>query len=150
MVIVYHRDGGLTAADRATAAEQVGGIASAHPLTDAPKGVPSEDGSTLMYPVASTEPGTDEKARDQLVNEVREIAKGGDGLSVDVGGEGALATDASEVYNSLDGPLLYTTAAVVALLIAEELTRAITPTVNRTTDSMTSMRVNPRRVRTLI
>ncbi|MEU9915036.1 MMPL family transporter [Streptomyces sp. NPDC051001] len=117
MVVVYHRDGGLTAADRATAADQIGEIADAHPLTVRPEGVPSKDGTTLMYPVASTEPGTDEEKRDQLVGDVRDIAQGEDGLSVDVGGEGALATDASEVYNSLDGPLLYTTAAVVALLL---------------------------------
>jgi RND superfamily putative drug exporter len=117
MVLVYHRDGGLTAADKATAADQISEIASAHPLTAKPEGVPSKDGTTLMYPVASTEPGTDEEKRDQLVNDVRDIARGEDGLSVDVGGEGALATDASEVYNSLDGPLLYTTAGVVALLL---------------------------------
>ncbi|MER5215811.1 MMPL family transporter [Streptomyces sp. NPDC002838] len=117
MVVVYHRDGGLTAADRTTAAEQIERIAGTHRLTAEPQGVPSQDGTTLMYPVASTEPGTDEEARDALVNDVRDVAKGGDGLSVEVGGEGALATDASEVYNSLDGPLLYTTAAVVALLL---------------------------------
>ncbi|WP_399884799.1 MMPL family transporter [Streptomyces sp. BBFR51] len=117
MVLVYHRDAGLTAADKATAAEQVAEIAGAHELTGRPAGIPSKDGTTLMYPVASTEPGTDEKARDALVNDVRDVARGGDGLSVEVGGSGALATDASEVYNSLDGPLLYTTAAVVALLL---------------------------------
>ncbi|MCM1941935.1 MMPL family transporter [Streptomyces sp. G3] len=117
MVLVYHRDGGLTAADKKTAAGQVAEIAGAHELTGRPAGIPSKDGTTLMYPVASTEPGTDEKARDALVNDVRDVAKGGDGLSVEVGGAGALATDASEVYNSLDGPLLYTTATVVALLL---------------------------------
>ncbi|OKI90217.1 hypothetical protein AMK11_03435 [Streptomyces sp. CB02414] len=117
MVVVYHRDTGLTAADKATAAGQIAEIASAHPLTDRPAGIPSEDGTTLMYPVASTEPGQDEEVRDALVNDVRAIAEGGDGLSAEVGGAGALATDASEVYNSLDGPLLYTTAAVVALLL---------------------------------
>ncbi|MFH8441201.1 MMPL family transporter [Streptomyces sp. NPDC018026] len=117
MVLVYHRDAGLTAADRETAAGQVAEIAAAHELTGRPAGIPSKDGTTLMYPVASTEPGTDEKARDALVNDVRDIAQGGDGLGVEVGGSGALATDASEVYNSLDGPLLYTTAAVVALLL---------------------------------
>ncbi|MFE0847323.1 MMPL family transporter [Streptomyces rochei] len=117
MVVVYHRDTGLTAADRATAADQIAEIASAHPLTDRPAGVPSEDGTTLMYPVASSEPGQDEEARDALVDDVRRIADGGDGLSVEVGGTGALTTDAGEVYNSLDGPLLYTTAAVVALLL---------------------------------
>lgn len=117
MVVVYHRDGGLTAADKATAADQISEIGRAHTLTAQPQGVPSQDGTTLMYPVASTEPGTDEKARDQLVNDVRDIARSESGLNVEVGGEGALATDASEVYNSLDGPLLYTTAAVVALLL---------------------------------
>ncbi|GAA2524256.1 MMPL family transporter [Streptomyces fimbriatus] len=117
MVVVYHRDGGLTAADKATAADQIAEIAGAHTLTGRPAAVPSEDGTTLMYPVASTEPGQDEEARDELVNAVRDIARGGDGLSVEVGGAGALATDASEVYDSLDGPLLYTTAGVVALLL---------------------------------
>ncbi|MGV9286284.1 MMPL family transporter [Streptomyces sp. NPDC003719] len=117
MVVVYHRDTGLTAADRATAAGQIDRIAGAHRLTDRPVGVPSEDGTTLMYPVASTEPGQDEKARDDLVGAVRDVARGGGGLSVEVGGAGALATDSAEVYNSLNGPLLYTTAAVVALLL---------------------------------
>ncbi|MER7573798.1 MMPL family transporter [Streptomyces sp. NPDC126514] len=117
MIVVYHRDGGLTEADKATAEGQIAEIAGAHRLTGEPAGVPSEDGTTLMYPVASNEPGTDEKARDELVNDVRDVARGGDGLNVEVGGEGALATDAAEVYNSLDGPLLYTTVAVVALLL---------------------------------
>lgn len=117
MVVVYHREGGLTAADKATAAEQIDRIADTYPLTGRPQAIPSQDGTTLMYPVASTEPGQDEEARDELVHSVRDIAEGGDGLRVEVGGEAALATDASEVYNSLDGPLLYTTAAVVALLL---------------------------------
>ncbi|RSN85722.1 hypothetical protein DMH26_33770 [Streptomyces sp. WAC 05379] len=117
LVVVYHRDGGLTAGDRATAAGQLERIAGEHKLTGEPRGVPSRDGTTLMYPIATTEPGTDEEARDLLVNDVRDVARGSDGLSVEVGGAGALATDASEVYNSLDGPLLYTTAAVVALLL---------------------------------
>jgi RND superfamily putative drug exporter len=117
MVVVYHRDSGLTAADKTTAAAQIERIAGTHQLAGEPRGVPSRDGTTLMYPVASTEPGTDEKARDELVGDVRDIAESGEGLSVVVGGEGPLATDASEVYNALDGPLLYTTAAVVALLL---------------------------------
>ncbi|MFJ8104709.1 MMPL family transporter [Streptomyces sp. NPDC096132] len=117
LVLVYHRDGGLTAADRETAREQVARVAGEHALTAEPQGVPSADGTTLMYPVASTEPGTDEDERDALVGDIREVVRGGDGLTVEVGGAGALATDASEVYNSLGGPLLYTTIAVVAILL---------------------------------
>ncbi|MEH0423282.1 MMPL family transporter [Streptomyces sp. B21-083] len=117
LVLVYHRDGGLTATDRATAAEQVDKIAGEHVLTAAPHGVPSADGATLMYPVSSNESGTDEKKRDNLVHDVREVAHSEGGLTVEVGGPGALATDAAEVYDSLGGPLLYTTVAVVALLL---------------------------------
>ncbi|MFG2022454.1 MMPL family transporter [Streptomyces sp. NPDC048825] len=117
LVLVYHRDGGLTTTDRETAAQQVEEIAGAGRLTATPKGVPSEDGTTLMYPVASNEPGIDEKLRDEFVNDVRDVAQGDGGLSVEVGGPGALATDAGEVYDSLDGPLLYTTVGVVAILL---------------------------------
>ncbi|MWA11029.1 MMPL family transporter [Streptomyces sp. BA2] len=117
LVLVYHRDGGLTAADRETAAAQIAEIGQAHKLTSDPRAVPSKDGTTLMYPVASTEPGQDEKARDALVDDIREAAHGEGGLSVDVGGSGALDTDAGKVYESLGGPLLYTTAGVVALLL---------------------------------
>ncbi|GAQ68780.1 MMPL family transporter [Streptomyces turgidiscabies] len=117
LVLVYHRDGGLTPADKATAAEQIDRIAGEHVLTAAPQGVPSADGTALMYPVTSNEPGTDEKKRDALVHDVRQVANGEGGLRVEVGGPGALATDAGEVYDSLGGPLLYTTVAVVALLL---------------------------------
>ncbi|GAA1903397.1 MMPL family transporter [Streptomyces durmitorensis] len=117
LVLVYHRDGGLTAADREAAAAQVAEIGQAHELTAAPHAVPSKDGTTLMYPVASTEPGQDEKLRDALVDDVREVAHSEGGLNVDVGGSGALDTDAGKVYDSLGGPLLYTTAGVVALLL---------------------------------
>lgn len=123
LVLVYHRDSGLSAADRKVAADQVSAVAREFKLVATPTGVASKDGTTLMYPVASTAPGTDEEKRDTFVNDVRDVVKapGGpgdtDGLKVDVGGSGALATDASEVYSSLDGPLLYTTVGVVAILL---------------------------------
>lgn len=119
LFVVYHRDGGLTSADRATAAEQVAAVAAAHRLTGhgTPRGVPSQDGSTLTYPVASTEPGRDDAAAAAFVEDVRTLANGGGGLTVQVGGPGAVATDMKEVYSSLDGPLLYTTVAVVAVLL---------------------------------
>ncbi|MFF3329689.1 MMPL family transporter [Streptomyces sp. NPDC002888] len=117
LVLVYHRDGGLTAADRDTAREQVTRVAGEHALAAPPQGIPSEDGTTLMYPVATNEPGTDEDKRDAFVDAVREVAHSAGGLTVEVGGTGAFATDASKVYNGLGGPLLYTTVGVVALLL---------------------------------
>ncbi|MFD3536312.1 MMPL family transporter, partial [Streptomyces sp. NPDC058661] len=111
LVLVHHRESGLTAADKATAAGEMKKVAAEHALASPPRAVPSEDGTTLMYAVSGTEPGTDEVARDVFVHDIRETVSG------EVGGPGALATDASEVYDSLDGPLLYTTVAVVAILL---------------------------------
>ncbi|CAM5707038.1 Putative membrane protein OS=Streptomyces glaucescens OX=1907 GN=SGLAU_02860 PE=3 SV=1 [Streptomyces glaucescens] len=117
LVLVYHRDGGLTAADRATADRQVRRIAGEHELTGTPQGVPSRDGTTLMYPVTSNEPGDDEDLRTEFVDDIRETARSTGGLTVQVGGPGAVSADSAKVYDSLDGPLLYTTVAVVAVLL---------------------------------
>ncbi|MEW2081190.1 MMPL family transporter [Streptomyces sp. NPDC005283] len=119
LVLVYHRDGGLTATDRATADRQVAGIASTHQLAGGqrPVGVPSSDGTTLMFPVSTTEPGDDEEARTAFVEDIREAVSGAGGLSVDVGGPGALQTDMSEVFDSIDGTLMIATVLVVAVLL---------------------------------
>ncbi|MBL1080818.1 MMPL family transporter [Streptomyces actinomycinicus] len=117
LVLVYHRDGGLTAADRARAAGQIAEIRRTYPLTGSPAAVPSRDGSTLMYPVSSTQPGQDDDKRDAFVDGVRDIADGGAGLSVEVGGPGALSADMGKVFGSIDGTLLYTTLGVVTVLL---------------------------------
>jgi len=117
LVVVYHRDTGLTAADRSRAAAQTAAIARSHELTRRPQGIPSKDGTTLMYAVSSTQPGQDDDAKNAFVDDVRDTTAGGAGLKVEVGGPGALNTDMKEVYSSLDGPLLYTTVAVVAVLL---------------------------------
>ncbi|WP_377274480.1 MMPL family transporter [Peterkaempfera sp. SMS 1(5)a] len=117
LVVVYHRDGGLTGADRARAQAQIGEIARTHRLTATPTAVPSKDGTTVMYAVASTQPGQDDDARTAFVDDVRNVTDGGGGLTAEVGGAGALNTDMKGVYSSLDGPLLYTTVAVVAVLL---------------------------------
>lgn len=121
LVLVYHRDGRLTAADRALADRQAGETAAAHQLTGPAKGIPSKDGTTLMVPVSTTEPGADEEARTAFVEDVRNSVSGdglsGDGLSVDVGGPGALQTDMGKVFESIDGTLMIATVLVVAVLL---------------------------------
>ncbi|MFI6656049.1 MMPL family transporter [Streptomyces sp. NPDC050523] len=117
LVLVYHRDGGLTAADRHKAGTQVAEIGAKYRLTGTPKAVPSRDGATLMYPVSSTTPGQDDKARNAFVDGVRDIANGGAGLSAEVGGPGGLNTDMSKVFGSVDGTLLYATLGVVTALL---------------------------------
>jgi len=117
LLLVYQRDGGLTGADKQRAARQVAEIGTTYKLSGKPHGVPSRDGTTLMYPVSSTQPGQDDKARDAFVDGVRDLANGGSGLSVEVGGPGALNTDMSKVFGTIDGTLLYATLGVVTALL---------------------------------
>ncbi|MEU2492643.1 MMPL family transporter [Streptomyces sp. NPDC007883] len=117
LVVVYRRDDGLTAADRATAQRQIARIADAHRLTAEPAGVPAVDGTTLMFPVSSTEPGNDEKARTALVEDVRARVSGGGGLTVEVGGPSALQADMEDVFETIDSTLMIATVVVVAVLL---------------------------------
>ncbi|MEV5414978.1 MMPL family transporter [Streptomyces albogriseolus] len=117
LVVVYHRDGGLTAADREAAAAQIAEVERAYELSDVPRGVPSADGSTLMYPVSSTRPGQDEEAQLAFVDGVRETVGGSGRLSVEVGGPGAVGADMDEVFETIDGTLLTATLGVVTVLL---------------------------------
>ncbi|MEU0397446.1 MMPL family transporter [Streptomyces sp. NPDC006208] len=122
LVVVYHRDGGLTATDRATAGRQIADIAAAHRLTGErpPAAIPAKDGATLMYPLSSTEPGVDNDARAALVEDIRERlgTEGPDaGLTVEVGGPGAMQSDMEAVFETIDGTLMIATVIVVAVLL---------------------------------
>jgi RND superfamily putative drug exporter len=117
LVLVYHRDGPLSAGDRASADRQAADIAAAHELTGPAEAIPSKDGTTLMFPVSTTEPGADEEARTAFVEDVRNRVSGGGGLSVQVGGPGALQADMGEVFESIDGTLMIATVLVVAVLL---------------------------------
>ncbi|MGW4028962.1 MMPL family transporter [Streptomyces sp. NPDC004838] len=117
VVLVYHRDGGLTDADRTSVDRQAADIAAAHELLAPPTAVPSKDGTTLMVPLVTTEPGNDEKARDAFVAEIRDSVSGRNGLTVDVGGPSALQTDMEEVFSSIDGTLMIATVLVVTVLL---------------------------------
>ncbi|MGA5263243.1 MMPL family transporter [Streptomyces sp. OS603R] len=117
LVVVYHRDGGLTAADRETAAAQIAAVEREFELSDVPRGVPSADGGTLMYPVSSTRPGQDEEAQLAFVDGVRETVGGTGGLSAEVGGPGAVGADMDEVFETIDGTLLTATLGVVTVLL---------------------------------
>lgn len=126
VIVVYHRDGGLTAADRTVADGQLDRIAAGQKLTAPPKGIPSKDGTTLMYPIASaapTGPGADkEAAQKAFVEGVRAIATTdgsgtSGGLDIEVGGAGALMADMESVFESIDGTLMIATVLVVAFLL---------------------------------
>ncbi|MGP3990006.1 MMPL family transporter [Streptomyces sp. 3N207] len=127
LLLVHHRDGGLTAADRELARNQARKIATTYALAGEkngvlPRTVPAKDGKTLLTAFSLTGMG-DEDVRDKAVHHIRDrIIRDGSadpphGLTVELGGPGAMAADSSEIFESVDGTLMLGTAVVVALLL---------------------------------
>ncbi|MDP9189211.1 MAG: MMPL family transporter [Actinomycetota bacterium] len=122
-ITVFNREGGLTPEDNA-AIEQVRTTTNA----DAREGVGetgppviSEDGSTaLLITPITVEDGTNE-AGDLLVDATDDI-KGDiedlpDGLDAKVTGAAGFAADAIDVFDAINGTLLYATALLVLILL---------------------------------
>ncbi|MBC2874947.1 MMPL family transporter [Streptomyces sp. TYQ1024] len=117
-LLVLHRDGGLTDADRRFERVRVRRIAERHPLRDAlPPRVESGDHATSLTALALTGlPDTAEQA--DAVDDVRRAVRGAPaGLTARIGGPAALAADQNEVFASLDGRLLLGTGVAVAVLL---------------------------------
>jgi RND superfamily putative drug exporter len=122
-VIVYHREGGLTDEDQqtiASEAEEVAGVEFVLPpvvpfSADAPEGLVSEDGSTAftVIPINATR----QQDINTLVEEAREIASGGSGLTAEVTGPAALETDLRHAFESADVALLLVTGLLVLVLL---------------------------------
>ncbi|MGH3312399.1 MAG: MMPL family transporter [Streptomyces sp.] len=119
LILVHHRDGGLTAADRQLAGAQAREVGERYELSgDAPpRAIPSKDGDTLMTPL-SIGGLAEESERDRAVHDVRkQLDAPPAGLTIEVGGPGAVQADMKEVFESIDGTLMMGTAAVVAILL---------------------------------
>lgn len=112
-VIVYERSGGITAADRAKAAADVGALQKLPGAQKVAGPFPSEDGKALQTLVPLTD--VDITA---AVDEARDIAKRGPpGLTAHVTGPAGSGADMFKVFNSLDGFLLMAAGAVVIVLL---------------------------------
>jgi putative drug exporter of the RND superfamily len=122
-VAVYHRDGGLTEADQQAIGAEAQEMASVEhvlppvvPFTpDAPEGLVSEDGSIAftVIPINATR----QQDINTLVEDVREVANGGSGLSAEVTGPAALETDLRHAFESADVTLLLVTGLLVLFLL---------------------------------
>jgi RND superfamily putative drug exporter len=116
-VVVYRRDGGLTAADRAVIAEdraQLGRIATAgKPL---PPTI-SRDGTTALNAAPFKATGeTEIVTRD--ADRVREVFEGAPpGLQVEFTGAMGFVSDSVDVFESINGVLLLGTALLVFVLL---------------------------------
>lgn len=120
-VVVYHRDSGITVADRQKAAhdQQTLATRSYMATNQAPAGaiVPSQDGKALLVvlPVTGSLQGPDYV---NVIKNIRDtVGGGGDGLDVKVTGPSASLADLINVFAGLDTKILLITLSVVALLL---------------------------------
>jgi putative drug exporter of the RND superfamily len=123
-IVVYERRSGVTDADLRKAAADAR-VFAGYPTTAGPVVGPitsTKDGSTsraieTIVPIASDSDGY--AAIRVVVDRIRAVVRAGapDGLNVQIAGPAANAADQSEVFESIDGTLLYTTLAVVVVIL---------------------------------
>jgi RND superfamily putative drug exporter len=121
-LVVYERpDGTITPADQAKAAADARRFAAVQDVTGKIIGpIPAEDGRALqvVVPLQVEEEGNGWEQLAPRVEELRSIA-GADagGLGVYVTGPAGYFADFSEVFSGFDARLLYTTAAIVVVIL---------------------------------
>ncbi|MCP2278915.1 MMPL family transporter [Nocardia amikacinitolerans] len=115
-LVVYHRAGGVTEADRATAAAHYTALRTKYEAQGGPdQPLPSDDGAALMFPVAVGE-SYGESA--EYIEQFRAmVAEHPEGLTVQVAGPGALQADFEGAFEGIDERLLLVTALVVTVIL---------------------------------
>jgi len=118
-VIVYERPAGITPADQAKATADVQAIQSIAGVTGQVAGpVPAQDGKALQV-IAPIK--VDVAGWDKIVDVVDAIkaqtGPGTDGLGIYLTGPAGNAADSAGAFDGIDGTLLYTTLAIVAIIL---------------------------------
>jgi RND superfamily putative drug exporter len=116
-IVVYRREGGLTARDRAAIAQDRRELTRVATAGRPPAPVVSRDGTTALNaaPFETTGEG-DIVTRD--VDGVREAVRDAPpGLQVEITGAAGFAADAIDVFESINGTLLAATAGLVFVLL---------------------------------
>ena len=121
-VVVYHRDSGLTARDRATVARDRAELNADPPPATAPISRPvfSSDGrAALLVASIDTSDDVDEDLLIDATDELRDRVGAGaeSGLAVKVSGPAGFSTDAVKVFQQINGTLLLATATLVFVLL---------------------------------
>jgi putative drug exporter of the RND superfamily len=120
VVVVYQREGGLTAADRAKVVSDAQALdAKRPPATGAFTGpIVSPDRTTALL-VSPVKPNGDADTLVDAVDAVRDRAYTGvpTGLEVKVTGPAGFSRDAIKVFGSINGTLLFGTALLVFVLL---------------------------------
>jgi RND superfamily putative drug exporter len=128
-VVVFHRDGGLTAADRATIARdraKLNGLASKYPqLEKNPRSgelfstpVPSANGAGAITVGVIRTNGEGDTILDPVKAERALVSGDHDGLQVKITGSAGFSADAIKVFQGINGALLAAAALLVLVLLA--------------------------------
>jgi RND superfamily putative drug exporter len=118
-VVVYTRDTGITAADRAKVAGDATAFSAVPRVVGAAAGPQlSHDGKALVTTVQIDMGAGGWSALGPAVDKIHDIAGSGDpGLSVHVTGPAGTGADQGKSFSGIDGTLLYSTLAVVVVLL---------------------------------
>ena len=118
-VVVYERSAGITEADRARAMADAAAFATVPGVLAAVDGpTVSTDGQSIrtIVPIASGTGGWDQIAAP--VAAIRTLlGPAGQGLAIHVTGPAAVIADTSAAFTGLDSTLLYTTLAIVVVIL---------------------------------
>ena len=119
-MVVYRRDGGLTAADREVIAEDRRNFNADLPrATTAAVGArsPREDGTSALMSAVITGDGESDTILDPVDQLREEASDPGGGLQAKVTGPAGYAADAIKVFESINGTLLLAAVSLVILLL---------------------------------
>ena len=119
-IVVYVRDGGLTAADRARVDADREELAGRAWQGQAGPVVTAADGAAVLYTLPLPGAGTPDRQRlHDMVVEIRDRARAAApaGLRVEVAGPAAVVADLADAFTGIDVTLLLTTLTVVALIL---------------------------------
>jgi RND superfamily putative drug exporter len=116
-VIVYEKTDGLSEADLAAATEHVEELANLRGVEGEVLGPqPSEDGQVAQTLVTFNFGANGWMEMPEVADELRDIAAI-DGVNIYISGAGGQAADASEVFEGIDGTLLFATLGVVIVIL---------------------------------
>jgi RND superfamily putative drug exporter len=118
-VVVYERVSGVTSADQSKVAADATAFADVKGVTGKVVGpIPAADGKALqvLVPIEVGSGGWDSLGG--VVDQIRKITdSGGAGLTAHITGPAGVAADSAESFKGIDGTLLYTTLAVVVVIL---------------------------------
>ncbi|MGH2534447.1 MAG: MMPL family transporter [Thermomicrobiales bacterium] len=118
-VIVYEREGGITAEDQAAVEDDRQALTSIAFGGQIPPVTTSEDGQALLLTIPLVEDEEDDELLFDQIDEIKATVQEGapEGLNVKVSGPAGSLADFIDVFDEIDGTLILATVSVVTVLL---------------------------------